>query len=361
MKTMKMRSLLAVVLLVATLAGCGGKQAGGPQTGNSQTGSNPSQASSAAEPSTPEVKVLKYSTHFSKGVPQVDSAYVFADEVNKNCDTLRVEVYENNALGGGVETIEYVQRGTVEIGGTTLSNFSGFTKKFLPLSLPYIFTGREQAYEFLDSDFGESMKSAIVEDQNIIFVAWFENGIRHIFNNKRPIYTPDDVKGLKIRVQENPVQLKTIEALGGLATPMAMNEQFTALQQGQIDGAENSYPNILNNKLYEVSKYISETGHFYEVSGIFMNAEFYESLTDEEKEAIQNAAKVATKYNRERNIAEDDKVREELKKYDVEINALTDEQILAFKDATSSVKDWLLEQNYDPYNKEILDAIDQLN
>ncbi len=305
-------------------------------------------------------KVFKYAVSFKKGVPVTDSAYVFAEEVEKRSNgEIKIRIFDNGTLGNSVETLEATQRGNIEFVGTTISQYASFTKAYLPLSLPYLFSNKPHAYRFLDSKIGEEIKNAVAESQNLVILGWLENGNRHIFNSIRPIYTPEDVKGLKIRVMENPIQMKTIEAMGGMPTPMAMNEQFTALQQGQIDGAENSYQNIRSLRLFEVAKYLSETSHFYEISCMAVNAELFNSMSPEHQQILKDAAMVATLDCRERAKSLDDEIRKEIAG-EIAINPLTPEQIEAFRIATKPVHAWLLEQNYDPYNKIILDEVERL-
>ena len=305
-------------------------------------------------------QVYKYAVSFGKGVPVTDSAIVFAEEAEKRSNgAIKIRVYENNSLGHSVEALEATQRGNIEFVGSTLSQYASFTKAFMPLSLPYLFSNKEHAYRFLDSEIGEQIKSAVADSQDLLILGWLENGNRHLFNNVRPIYSPADVAGLKIRVMENPIQMKTIEFMGGLPTPMAMTEQFTALQQGQIDGAENSYQNISGLRLFEVAKYLSETSHFYEISCMAINTKLFRSLSPEHQKILREAAMVAQVDCRERTALLDDKIRKELESQ-VAINPLTPEQIEVFRLATKPIHAWLLEQNYDPLNKIIMDEVERL-
>ncbi len=134
----------------------------------------------------------------------------------------------------------------------------------------------------------------------LIALAWLENGFRHITNNKRPVNSPEDVKGLKLRTMENKVHMEAFKTMGVLPTPMSMAELFTALQQGTVDGQENPIPVILSNKLYQVQKNVSLTGHVYSPALLIVSPSVWGSLSDADKQAFQKAAKAAVGANRKR-------------------------------------------------------------
>ena len=136
-------------------------------------------------------------------------------------------------------------------------------------------------------------------------LAWAENGFRHVTNSKRPVNTPEDLKGLKLRTMENPVHIQAYKALGIITTPMAFPEVFTALQQGTVDGQENPLPVITSAKFDQVQKYLSLTGHVYSPCILVMNKGAFDKLSAADKTAFLEAAKVATKANRAR-VDEDD-------------------------------------------------------
>jgi tripartite ATP-independent transporter DctP family solute receptor len=127
-----------------------------------------------------------------------------------------------------------------------------------------------------------------------------ENGFRHITNSKVAIKTPEDIKGLKIRTMENKVHMEAFKAMGALPTPMAMPELFTALQTGTVDGQENPIPVILANKLYTVQKNLTLTGHVYSPALLITSTELWNKLSDADKTAFKEAAKVGLAANRKK-------------------------------------------------------------
>src|SRR5258706_11574876 len=136
--------------------------------------------------------------------------------------------------------------------------------------------------------------------------AWSEHGFRHMTNNKRPVNTPEDLRGLKMRTMENPIHIEAYRQFGILPTPMAFTEVFTALQQGTVDGQENPLSVISAAKLDQVQKYITLTGHVYSPALILMNKPKWDKLSPTDQQAFAEAAKEAVKANRAR-IDEDER------------------------------------------------------
>src|SRR5690625_819764 len=151
---------------------------------------------------------------------------------------IEIDLYGNGSLAGsGAEIQEGIQIGTIDIGisSTPLAQINPFVQIF---NLPYIFADREMAWEVLDGPIGENVGNK-VEEHNIKHLAFWEDGFRQVTNSKRPIVTPEDFKGLSIRVPESEIRIETFNALGASPLSMSFSEVFTSLQQGEIDGHEN--------------------------------------------------------------------------------------------------------------------------
>ncbi|MPM79157.1 Solute-binding protein [bioreactor metagenome] len=247
--------------------------------------------------------------------------------------------------------MEGVQLGTIAQCESSLAPFASFNSAFYAFNLPYLFPNRDVAYAFLDGETAGQMKESVIKD-GFRILEYLENGFRHTTNSVRPIKAPADLKGLKIRTMENPVHMATYNAMGALATPMAFGELYTALQQKAIDGQENPYANINSNKLYEAQKYITDNGVFYDVTGFFINPDFFDSLSGDLQSNVKEAAEYCKKINREESIKQDKEYKEFLKTK-LEFTELTDEQRQAFVDATKSV--------YDEFRDEIgADTLDKI-
>ncbi len=283
-----------------------------------------------------QAKMLwKCSTFFDEDHALTRGVLKFKEEIEKkHGDQVEIKVYMLNQLGDGRENMEGLQVGTLELAEAAVGFSSSFTDAFFPIVLPYLFLDRETAYKILDGTIGQRIAARFEKQAGIKLLGIWENGIRHMTNNKRPIRTPEDLKGLKIRVMQDPVYLAMFRALGANPTPMAFGEVFTALQQGVIDGQENPYANIVQRKLYEVQKYLSTTAHVYDTSGFYMNLDLFESLDPEFQQDILDAARAATALQRAEAVKQDERYLQRLKDYGkMEILFLTPEERKVFKQA----------------------------
>ena len=281
----------------------------------------------------------KFSTFFDEDHALTKGAIKFKEEVEKkHGDKVEIKIYTLNQLGDGRENIEGLQVGTLELAEAGTPWAASFSDAFFPLNLPYLFLTRETAYKILDGEFGQRMAERFEKQAGIKLLGLWENGIRHVTNNKRTVKTPADLKDLKIRVQQDPVQMAIFRALGANPTPMAFGEVFTALQQNVIDGQENPFANIVQRKFYEVQKYISTTAHLYDVTGFYMNLDLFEDLDADFQKDILEAARVATEHQRKEAATQDERYLQRMVDYGkIEITMLTPEELVPFKEACKGV------------------------
>ena len=224
----------------------------------------------------------------------------FNDEIVKRTNgRYKLQYFPSGSLGGEREMLEAVQLGTQDLVLTS----SGPVGKFVPetriFDIPFLFRDYEHARKVLDGPIGQDILAKFPA-KGLVAIAWFENGFRHMTNSKHAIKTPEDAKGLKIRTMENKVHMEAFKAMGALPTPMNMNEVFTALQTGTVDGQENPVPIILTNKLYTVQKYLTLTGHVYSPALLITSTELWNKLSDADKAAFKEAAKIAVVANRKK-------------------------------------------------------------
>ena len=240
-----------------------------------------------------------------------DSSYgvavdTFAREVEKRTNgRYRIQNFYSAALGAERESIEALQLGTLDLTMTSTGPVPNFVPEVAIFDIPFLFRDYAQARAVLDGPIGQEMLKKF-EPKGIEALAWGENGFRNMTNNRRPIRTPGDLKGLKMRTMENPIHIEAYRALGILPTPMAFTEVFTALQQGTVDGQENPLSVIMSAKLYQVQKYLTLTGHVYSPALILMSKAKWDELSAADRQAFHEAAIEAVKVNRAR-IDEDEK------------------------------------------------------
>ena len=200
-----------------------------------------------------------------------------------------VKVFPAGQLGGERELAEAVRLGTVQM--TMVSGaMANFFKEYQILDIPYLFSSAPVAWKVLDGWFGKELAEECLKKTGMRVLTFGEAGFRNFTTSSRPIRTPADLKGLKIRVMESPVYLALIRSLGGAPTPVSWTETYTALQQKVVDGQENPVSSIKYAKLYEVQKYLTLDGHTYGVDFVLINEKFYQGLPKEIQSTIKTAA-----------------------------------------------------------------------
>ena len=264
---------------------------------------------------------------------------------------MTAKLYPAGQLGGDADLINSIalDAGTVDIIITDASNFATYEPKMGISALPFNFADFDQAWAFMDSDIEAAAEEGLLA-HNMRVLAHYCNGFRCVTNNKGPVETPDDMKGMLIRTPENPVIMATMTALGANPQPLAFSELYQALQQGTYDAQENPIPVIYNNKLYEVQKYLSVTNHIYSGMCFTIAESVWQKLTPEQQEIIAAAAVNSAELDRTLNKEQTDSFVANLEAEGVKINYPA---LDAFAEATASV----LTDNAETYG----DLIDQLN
>jgi tripartite ATP-independent transporter DctP family solute receptor len=191
--------------------------------------------------------------------------------------------------------------------------------------------------------------AALVEKQNMKILAWWDNGIRHITNNVRPIKEVADLKGLKIRAPQAPLTIDIFKALGANPTPIAFGELYLALRQGTVDGQENPLVNIWSAKLYEVQKYISMTGHKYESTPFIVSMKTWKSLSADHQQLLQRAAKQSGDFERKELVKQTDELLVKFKGMNLQINTVNQ---APFREATKPV--------YEIWRKKLGGIVDEI-
>ncbi len=210
---------------------------------------------------------------------------------------LTVTIFPNAKLGDERTLLERMKMGIVDAGIITSGPIINFVPSFGVIDLPFLFRDPKHAYKVLDGGIGQKLM-ADLESQGWKGLAFGERGFRNLTNSKRPVNTPNDIKGLKIRVMQNPVYVDSFKALGANAVPMAWTEVLTALQQGTVDGQENPLNVIMAFKLYETQKYLSITRHAYAPAPIIMSMSTWKKLTPAQQGIVKKAAQEAAEYER---------------------------------------------------------------
>ncbi len=264
--------------------------------------------------------------------PQGVGMSVFKKIVEKETNgEVQVQIYPSSVLGGERESIEQVQRKSIEMATASAGPLTLFNKKIYVMDIPFAFDDYYTAWMVMDSPIAEELWKSFEKEAGLKVLGIMENGFRQITNRIRPIYTPDDLKGIKIRVMEAPMHIANFRELGANPTPIPWPELYMTLQQKIVDGQENPITNIWETKMYEVQKYVSLTKHIYDAMPLCANLEWFNNLPAEYQVILEKAGSVATNVSRFVNAAREDSLIPMLEAKGLEVNTLTEEQIDAFR------------------------------
>jgi len=219
----------------------------------------------------------------------------YAEHVAQEDKNLSLKVLDGAQLGGERDYIEGMILGSIELAQVSTGPIAAFIPEFDLFSLPYLFRDNAQFNKVLTGPVGAYFFQ-LLEARGIKGLCWFDNGYRDVFNSKRPIREPADLKGLKIRTLESPLMIDTLNAMGASALPMAYGGVYTAIQQGVLDGAENAPGNVLNDKFFEITKYYSETHHFRPPGVFGISMKVWGRLTPEDQKVLQEQARTLQPY-----------------------------------------------------------------
>lgn len=211
---------------------------------------------------------------------------------------LKINVFHSAQLGNEKDTIEQTRFGVIDLNRINMAPFNNLIPATNVPSLPFIFRSVAHMRTVMDGPIGDSILKEF-EKHDLIGLAFYDSGSRSFYNSKRPINTPADMKGMKIRVQQSDMFVALVSALGANATPMAFGEVYSALQTGVIDGAENNWPSFESTKHFEVSKFYSLTEHSLSPEVLVMSKRSFDKLSKEDQEIMKVAAKESVAKMRE--------------------------------------------------------------
>ena len=292
----KVIALFLTLAMIFALAACGSQS---PSSTSDSGSANDSAEAPAEEAASDDVIVLQAGHVLTEDSGYHQGLLRWAELVNERTDGhIKIEVYPNSTLGNERDMIEAVQMGMLDITIPNHAPMTNFTDAFNVFDLPFLFANRDEAYAVCDSDFAQGILDSLA-DINIVGISLWENGMRYLANNKLDVVDSSDLAGLKIRTMENTIHMASFTAWGADPTPMAFGEVYTSLQQGTIDGCEIPLETIYQNKMYEVAKHITMTGHFYCTAPLLMSFNAWDRLTEEEQQILVDAANEVKPYERQ--------------------------------------------------------------
>ena len=248
---------------------------------------------------------IKVGTVVSGDHPENVGAREFERLVEERSNAeIDVRVFTDSQLGNQREMVEQLRSGTLEMTWVTTGFFGSWEPVLGTLEIGYLFDDREHAFRAFDGELGEAV-AELVEQHGVELLGYYEAGMRHLTNSVRPVEGPEDIEGLKIRTPRATYHLKSVEAMGANATPMAFNELYTAMEQGVVDGQENPLSNIYNARFSEVNDHLALTGHLHLTHMVLYAEDLWEELSPEHQEIVRQAVLDSAQVQRDK-VASDD-------------------------------------------------------
>lgn len=236
-----------------------------------------------------DVRILKMGHDLDRSTPVHKAMVHMGERLAELSDgSMRLDVYSNGQLGSERELIELLQIGSLAMTKVSASPMESFVPSMKVFSLPYVFRSHEHFWQVLDSDIGQDLLEA-GEHVGLRGLGYYDAGSRSFYTTNTPINTPEDLSGLKIRVQESQTSMRMVSALGGSPTPISWGELYTALSQGVVDGAENNPPSFYISKHYEVSNYYTLDEHTYVPDVVLISRYIWNSLDAQQQSWLQQA------------------------------------------------------------------------
>lgn len=298
--------------------------------------------------------ILRFGYEASRSDTQHLAAQKFATLLSEGTDgQLTLKLFPDSVLGNAQSMINGVRGGVIDMEMSGSPNFSGLVAEMNVLDIPFIFRTSAHAWNVLDGEVGEQLLTKL-DTQGLKGLAFWEVGFRSLTNSKREIQTPEDVKGLKIRINPNPMYIKAFELLGANPVPMPLSELYTALETHTVDAQEHPIGILWSAKLYEVQKYLSLTHHAYTALIVVMNKKRFDALPQEQQKVLVKAAKEAGQYQRQLNGDQEQAILQQLKEAGVEIVEQLD--ITPFRAVVEPpVREYFIER----HGSELVTAIEQ--
>lgn len=246
-----------------------------------------------------EARTFKLGATSMIGSPVDKATQLFSQLVKGDTEgRVVIENYMAGKLGGERDLIEGCRMETVELVITATSPLSAFVPEMGIWDLPYLLKIRIDAFKVLDGAIGKEVANIMLKKAGVRSLGYCENGFRNMTNNKKPIYKPEDLKGLKLRTQEAPIPMALMEAFGAKPTPIPWPEVYMALKTGIVDAQENPWWVIYFGKIYEVQKYCSLTEHVFNPYILIINEKVFQSLSEKDRETLLKDAQIALEYQR---------------------------------------------------------------
>lgn len=270
------------------------------------------------------------------GNPRHEASLKFAELVKaKTAGRIEVQVAPSAQLGDDAAMVTALRTGALDLSANSQGAVATTVPEYAAYGMPFLFSTPAQAFRLLDGALGKELADKSAE-KGLVVLGYWDNGIRHMTNSKRPITKVEDLKGLKMRTPPDTVLVEIMQALGAEAQQIKFAELYVALQQGVVDGQENPLMNIHASKLYEVQKHLALTSHMFQMTPLLMSKRTWDRLSDADRQALRAAGEEATALQRKLSQEADEKLLADLKAKGVQVTTIDK---AAFARATAKVED----------------------
>lgn len=330
---MKKRLVLLFLSAAAVLSACGSRDDTEQETG------------------APEY-VFTYAENQAEDYPTTKGAYRFAELVKERTDgKIIIQVNAEAVLGDEQSVVEQMQFGGIDFTRASISSIGEFLPKLDVLQMPYLYTGADHMWKVLDGEIGNDFLDSF-EEIDCIGLSWYDAGARSFYNSVRPVQKLEDLKGMKIRVQESKMMGRMVELLGAESIPMTYADVYSALQTGQIDGAENNWPSYESERHYDVAKYMTVDEHTRVPEVQLVSKATWDKLTPEYREIIKECARESAQYERMLWSQRSEASRQKVIAAGCEVVELSPEEKRRFQEAVTPI--------YGEFCADYVDLIDQI-
>lgn len=303
--------------------------------------------------------IIKFSHNQQTITPPHKAAEMFKQMVEQRSKGhYEVQIYPAQQLGGLRDQVEGVSLGTIELTQQTPATVSLFVPKVMILDFPFLWTSEQAMWKVLDGPLGQELLQSL-EAKGLKGVDFWSSGYKNFTTGRKPIRTPDDFKGLKIRVIPSPLLSAQYEAWGASPTPVDFKELYTALQQGLVDGQENPAGTIVDVKLYEVQKYMTESRHGFLHYVMMFNKKWFDAQSKANQDILVQAVKEAGRWERKAMLDRDAEATRRIKEAGVEVATLTPQAREQFRQLSLKVHEKFADRVDKEYLKRVYAEIEK--
>ncbi|MCI9162288.1 MAG: TRAP transporter substrate-binding protein [Lachnospiraceae bacterium] len=296
--------------------------------------------------------VLTYAENQAEDYPTTRGAYKFAELVKERTGgRIEILVHAGGALGDEQAVVEQLQYGGIDFVRASLSSLSEFVPELNVLQMPYLYKNSEHMWKVLEGKIGDEFME-VLDGSGLVGLSWYDAGARNFYCTKKPVQRLEDVKGMRIRVQESEMMASMVEALGGTAIPMTYDKVYSALETGQIDGAENNWPSYESVRHYEVAPYYTVDEHTRVPEMQLMSQYTWDKLSAEDQRIIVECARESALYERKLWTQRSESSMRRVKSAGCTIVELTDEEKERFREVMTPV--------YQKYCADYMDVIERI-